>query len=151
MAWADGPFSTPAEAVEAMDRLNQRAVAEAEAAAGPVLVVDDDNSIVDMLILALGCRGYQVLSAEGASALQLAAEHHPAVVLLDLTMPGMGGAEIGRRLRDDPRTADIPIVMMSARDHLDSAWATVPADDHLAKPFNLSRLYETVARWAGPA
>jgi hypothetical protein len=75
MAWVEGPFRTPAEALEAMDRLNEQAAAASHAGErGTVLVVDDDEAIVDMLATALGEAGYRVLTAAGSAAIRLAAD-----------------------------------------------------------------------------
>jgi CheY-like chemotaxis protein len=115
---------------------------------GTVLVVDDDEAIVDMLTMALEGEGYRVLSAIDGSALRLATEQHPSVILLDIQMPVMDGVEVSRRLRADPRTTAIPIIAMSAQDRLHSTAHSMDADDRLAKPFNLRQLYDLVARWA---
>jgi CheY-like chemotaxis protein len=73
----------------------------------------------------------------------------PALILLDLQMPRMDGAEVCRRLRAEPATAAIPIVLMSADDRLGSAARALGVDDQLPKPFKLSDLFVAVARWAG--
>lgn len=115
---------------------------------GTVLVVDDDPGITEFVQLALEMDGYTVLSASGAAALPLAQVEHPDMILLDIAMPGMDGIEVSRRLRADAATADIPIVVMSAQDRLQATSALMPVDDRLPKPFELSRLYATVDRWA---
>ena len=117
-------------------------------AKGLVLVVDDDPFIVDFIETALEDEGYQVLTTVNGGALQLARDLHPDVILLDIMMPGMDGVEVSRRLRADPVTADIPIVVMSAQDRLRATAALMPINDRLPKPFDLERLYETVARWS---
>ncbi len=86
-------------------------------------MVHDDAAIVEMLEEALADHSYQILAACGARALAVAHGSHPAVILLDLTMPGMDGVEVSRRLRADPATAHIPIVGMSAHDRLRVAGA----------------------------
>ncbi len=111
-----------------------------------VLVVEDDAEIIAFVEMALEDAGYRVATAVGAAALPLAHSLHPDVILLDLQMPEMGGDEVSRRLRADPATAAIPIVVMSA--HAAVAAATLPVDDQLPKPFRLEQLYRTVARWA---
>ena len=113
-----------------------------------VLVVDDDPLIVDFLEMALEDVGYQVLATFGGDALPLARDHQPAVILLDINMPGMDGMEVSRRLRDDPATAAIPIIVMSAQDRLRATGPLMPVDDRLPKPFELAVLYQKVARWA---
>lgn len=119
--------------------------------AATVLVVDDDEAIVAFLEDALEDAGYRVLSAVDGKALLLAQEQRPDVILLDIMMPVMDGVEVSRRLKDDPVTARIPIVVMSADERLRSTATKMPVDDQLAKPFHLKNLYETVGRWARTA
>ena len=117
-------------------------------AKGTVLVVDDDPYIVDFLETALEDEGYSVLATVNGEALQIAHDVHPDVILLDIMMPGMDGVEVSHRLRDDPATADIPIIVMSAQDRLRATAALMPVNDRLPKPFDLVNLYATVAQWA---
>jgi len=118
---------------------------------GTVLVVDDDPDIIDFLENALEDAGYLVLAAVGAESLGVAHETQPAVILLDINMPGMNGVEVSQRLRTNPMTADIPIVVMSAQDHLRTTGALMPVNDRRPKPFDLARLYDVVARWTAAA
>ncbi len=118
-----------------------------KAVKGRVLVVDDDPSIIDFLETALEEEGYLVLASVGAASLRVAHDVHPDVILLDLNMPDMDGVEVSQRLRDDPVTAAIPIVVMSAQEHLRATGPLMSVNDRLPKPFELARLYEMVARW----
>ena len=120
-------------------------------ALGTVLVVDDDPAIVELVETALEDQGYQVFSAVNGAALQAAHDRQPDVILLDILMPGMDGIEVSRRLRADPATAGIPIVIMSAQDRLRVAAAAMQINDQLPKPFEITGLYATVARWASGA
>ena len=113
-----------------------------------VLVVDDDAAIVELLEMALEDEGYHVHATCGAAALQLAHDMQPAVILLDVNMPGMDGIEVSQRLRDDSATAHIPIIVMSAQDRLRATGPLMPVNDRLPKPFAIAALYATVARWA---
>ncbi len=113
-----------------------------------VLVVDDDAAIVDLLETALEDEGYQVFATVGAAALPLARDLQPAVILLDINMPGMDGIEVSRRLRADPATEHIPIIVMSAQDRLRATGPLMPVNDRLPKPFEIATLYAKVARWA---
>ena len=115
-----------------------------------VLVVDDDPDIVDFLDAALSDEGYEVLTAVNGAALPLAQQARPNVILLDIQMPGMDGVEVSRRLRADPETSAIPIIVMSAADRLDATVRLMPVNDRLAKPFGLRVLFDTVARWCSP-
>ncbi len=117
-------------------------------AKGTVLVVDDDPVIVDTLREALEDEGYQVLSAVNGGALPLAQREQPHLILLDIMMPGMDGVEVSRRLRADPSTANIPIVVMSASSTLKTVAAQMPVEDRLPKPFDLDAVYSIVERWA---
>lgn len=112
-----------------------------------ILVVDDDPSIVTFLQDALADEGYHVMQAVGGASLLVAQTMHPAVILLDIMMPGMDGVEVSRRLRIDPATADIPIIAMSAVADR-GAMAALPVDGQLPKPFELDQLYDMVGRWA---
>jgi CheY-like chemotaxis protein len=119
-------------------------------AKGTVLVIDDDPAIVDFLEIALEDEGYRVLVAVDGAALQVAHDLQPNLILLDIMMPDMDGVEVSQRLRADPVTAGIPIVVMSAQDRLRATAARMPIDDRLPKPFALDRLFSTVDRWISP-
>ena len=80
-----------------------------------VLVVDDVADARDMMARLLRYEGYKSLTAEdGESALDAVRSYGPDLILLDLTMPDMDGLEVLRRLRDDPRLREVPVVMFSA-------------------------------------
>jgi CheY-like chemotaxis protein len=106
---------------------------------GRVLVVDDEELNRSLMQDTLTARGYEVLcAATGAQALQLVAERAPDVILLDLMMPGVDGFEVCRRLKGDPKTAPIPILMVTAlaerRERLMAIEAG--ANDFLVKPID---------------
>src|SRR5690348_8720479 len=102
---------------------------------GVVLIVDDDPDIVSFLEEALEIAGYASRTAIGAGALPIARDEQPQLILLDLQMPGMSGDEVCRRLKADPATAAIPVIIMSALDRLTATASLVSADDRLPKPF----------------
>jgi DNA-binding response OmpR family regulator len=116
-------------------------------AGATILVVDDDPLITDLLESALATEGYQVQSAIDEAALRIAHDLQPAVILLDITMPGMDGVEISQRLRADPRTATIPIIVMSAEDRIRATSTRMAVDDRLPKPFGLQQLFALIAKW----
>jgi CheY-like chemotaxis protein len=104
----------------------------------PVAIVDDSAANRDVLSRRLLRDGHQVTAAEdGAAALALA-EHGFDLVLLDLMMPGLSGFEVLTRLKSDELTCDIPVIMISALDELDSTVRCIEAgaEDYLPKPFN---------------
>lgn len=114
-------------------------------------MVDDKHYIRQLLSTALGLQGYEVLAAcDGRDGLEMVRRHHPRLVLLDLLMPGCNGYEMLRRLRADPETADLPVVVMSARGEIDGPMPPPGAQDCLLKPFDLRAMEIIVERYAGP-
>ena len=117
----------------------------------PILVVDDDPAIRELIEQALGDEGYAVLTAEhGAAALQIVASTTPAVILLDMRMPVMDGWTFARQYRAAYQPAAPIVVCTAARDAGDRA-AQIGADGTLPKPFKLDDLLDTVERFAGAA
>ncbi|GIE31626.1 putative transcriptional regulatory protein KdpE [Actinoplanes italicus] len=105
-----------------------------------VLVVDDDPQIVRALRINLKARGYDVdVAGDGAAALRAAADHHPDLVVLDLGLPDMEGAEVISGLRG---WTSVPIIVLSGRagssDKVDALDAG--ADDYVTKPFGVDEL-----------
>jgi len=140
-AATEGPAST--RMVESL-LASVRAVAPDEAdltAAIPsrILVVDDNASNRDLLSRRLQRQGHTVLQAEdGTAALATVEKESLDLVLLDLMMPGISGYEVLARLKADPRHRDLPVIMISALNELDSIVRCIEAgaDDYLAKPFD---------------
>jgi CheY-like chemotaxis protein len=112
----------------------------------PVLVVDDDAGIREVIKEALTDSGYEVfLARNGQEGVELARSHRPRVILMDLMMPVMDGAEAIRILKDDPQTARIRIVAMSAGVNLyHQTGRLLLADGLLGKPFDLDVLLAQV-------
>ncbi|HET6923255.1 MAG TPA: response regulator transcription factor [Anaeromyxobacteraceae bacterium] len=117
---------------------------------GRILLVEDDAAIREGVADGLAFEGYQAEGvSNGREALDwLEREGPPAVVVLDLLMPVMNGAQLLERLRADPRWAAVPAVLMSAA--MPEAEALPRADAYLQKPFDLSELVAAVARWCPP-
>jgi putative two-component system response regulator len=110
---------------------------------GTVLAVDDDPGALEALADALGTLDFQVWQAlDGASALVLAREHQPDVVLLDVMMPGMDGYEVCRRLKRDPETRLIPVVFLTGYGSREARLEGLEAGatDFLNKPCDLVEL-----------
>jgi CheY-like chemotaxis protein len=117
-----------------------------------ILVVDDDPEIVTMLGTRLGKRGYNVSTAsDGNRALELARSEKPDLMLLDVMMPGKSGWEVARALKQDPVTAAIKIVMVTAIGEQVNE-LTSPlygADAHVDKPFEFEELERVIKKLVG--
>src|SRR5215471_18897975 len=114
---------------------------------GRVLIVDDIELNVKLLAAKLSSEYFDVLSAaSGDAALQIAEAEVPDVILLDVMMPRMDGFEVCRRLKADPRTADVPVVMVTALSDVANRLRglEVGADDFLTKPVNDIALFARV-------
>ena len=112
-----------------------------------VLVVDDEREIRELCRVNLELAGYRVVeAADGADALEVVARDHPDFVFLDLMMPEVDGWEVLRRLRSDPATVSLPVVLMTARSAEEDqirGWES-GIFDYIVKPFNPLRLTEWV-------
>ncbi len=117
-----------------------------------VLVVDDDEVIRQLITINLELEGFEVYEAvDGFDALRKAAELRPSVITLDVMMPRMDGWDAAARLRSDPETADVKVVLLSARaQEADVRRGTrLGVDAYLTKPFDPDDLVEVVRRLAG--
>ena len=112
-----------------------------------VLVVDDTPNNVKLLADLLTARDYDVrTAASGAEALEQLGEYGPDIVLLDVVMPGMSGYEVCRKIREDPATRLLPVVMVTALDPAEERVKGIEAgaDDFLSKPINTAELLARV-------
>jgi two-component system alkaline phosphatase synthesis response regulator PhoP len=108
-----------------------------------ILMVDDEKDIVDLIAYNLEKEGYETLKAlDGEKALQLVRTKTPDLVVLDLMLPGIQGLEVCKRIRKDPETAFIPIIMLTAKGaEIDKiVGLEVGADDYITKPFSVKEL-----------
>lgn len=123
-----------------------------------ILIVDDEKDIVELVAYNLGREGYQIAKAyDGHQALQYIRENQPALVILDLMLPGINGFEICRIIRKKPETENLPIIMLTAKsDSVDKIMGLeIGADDYITKPFDvrelLARVRAVLRRWEAPA
>ena len=108
-----------------------------------ILVVEDEKDLVDLLSYNLSREGYSVdIAATGAAALERIKERKPDLVLLDLMLPDVPGTDVCRRVKGDPLTSHIPVVMVTARaEEIDRIVGfELGADDYVTKPFSIREL-----------
>jgi DNA-binding response OmpR family regulator len=123
-----------------------------------ILVVEDEVNTSNLLRRYFEVVGYEVATAyDGASAIALAEEHKPAVIILDIMLPDVDGYEVCKRLRTNPKTDRIPIIFLTQkderRDRLEGLG--LGADDYLTKPFDVEelrlRVHNIIAKTGGAA
>lgn len=114
-----------------------------------VLIVEDDQQIVGILTDLLVDEGYRVIAGVDGQGLAVALAEPPALVLLDVMMPGMDGVEVCRRLRADARTREVPIVFLTAvpPELLAQQLGDLPYQGVIRKPFHLDEVLATVERF----
>ena len=114
-----------------------------------VLIVDDEAAIRDLVEDTLALAGHDVIvAASGVEALAQIATCRPDCLVLDVMMPGMSGLEVLNRLRQDPATSGLPVIMLTARVDDVSTWQgwQAGADLYLEKPFDPADLTAWVQR-----
>jgi two-component system phosphate regulon response regulator PhoB len=112
-----------------------------------VLIIEDDTSLAEVLAYNLKEAGYVTIhAADGQEGLHQAQVTSPNLIILDLMLPLMDGIEVCRRLRSDPTTHEIPIVMLTAKaEEMDQVVGfSVGADDYVTKPFSVKVLMERI-------
>ena len=117
-----------------------------------ILVADDSPTELQLMAEPLIARGYQVITAaNGNEALKTARQERPALILLDILMPGKNGFQVCRQLKADPGTRDIKIIMVSSKNQeSDRFWGLKQgADEYLAKPFNDEELLSHISALIG--
>ncbi len=116
-----------------------------------VLVVEDDPSVRGLLQTLLSAEGYEVATAsDGLAGLVKAAASPPALVLLDLMMPDLGGVRVLEEMRDDPELADIPVIVVTGKiDAVPSMRDLLGEDNVFLKPFAVGELLARVGDVTG--
>jgi DNA-binding response OmpR family regulator len=108
-----------------------------------ILVVEDEKQIADMISFKLSNAGHKVVRApDGEQAMIVANRELPDLILLDVMMPGLGGVEVLRRLKNDSTLRAVPVIMVSAKGHERDVLSGLRggAIDYIVKPFSLKEL-----------
>jgi two-component system, OmpR family, response regulator MprA len=123
--------------------MDQNTPLQTNQSTAPVLVIDDEESIIDLIKLGLKYEGFEVTAAgNGEEGIAAAQRTNPIFIILDWMLPDMDGLEVCRRLRANPTTRDIPILLLTAKDEVGSRveGLNTGADDYLTKPFSFEEL-----------
>ena len=112
-----------------------------------ILVVDDEQDLLDLIEYNLQKEGFDVLKAEdGVEGIEMAREHKPNLVLLDIMMPKMDGMEVVERMRDDSDLKRIPIIFLTARgdEKTEVEGLDKGGDDYITKPISTTKLISRI-------
>ena len=112
-----------------------------------ILVVDDEQDLLDLIEYNLKKEGFEVLKAEdGLEGIEVAREHSPDLVLLDIMMPKMDGMEVVERMRDDKKLKRIPIIFLTARgdEKTEVEGLDKGGDDYITKPISTTKLISRI-------
>ncbi|MFQ5884227.1 MAG: response regulator transcription factor [Thermoplasmata archaeon] len=115
-----------------------------------ILVVDDEKNIVDLVGLILEAEGYEVSKAvSGTEGISKSQKEKPDLVLLDIMMPEMDGWVVYRKLKENPKTKDIPVAMLTVKAQTvdkEMALDVIGVEDYITKPFTPEELVERVQK-----
>lgn len=110
-----------------------------------ILVIDDDKDFQTILKVTLNQSGYRVRSLfDGEITSTIDEQPFPDVILLDVDLPHANGVEVGKKLKSNASTKDIPVIMVSANPYVDELSKEVGAADYVQKPFTLKTLIQKV-------
>jgi len=115
-----------------------------------ILIVEDEESLLKLESILLTSKGYDVRGVpNGRLALEAIAEEKPDLILLDIMLPEIDGFEVCRRVKEDPETRNIPVVMLTAKKTREdmAKGEKVGADWYITKPFKSAMVIETIQRF----
>lgn len=115
-----------------------------------ILYIEDERPVYDLVRQALKLSGYKVIGAtDGRQGLEMMRKEKPALVLLDLMMPGFNGWDVYREMKNDEALADIPVIVVTAKipeRHRILIEGLPPVEDYITKPFDIARLLRSIQR-----
>lgn len=115
-----------------------------------ILIVEDEESLLKLESILLTSKGYEVEGvADGLAAMEAVKKSQPDLVLLDIMLPEIDGFEVCRRIKEDPETRDIPVIMLTAKKSREdmARGEEVGADWYITKPFKSAMVIETIQRF----
>lgn len=112
-----------------------------------ILVADDDPGILEALTYMLEDEGYEVLTSVDGDVIPIIKKDKPDLLLLDLWMSGQNGSDICKEIKNNPKTSDVPVVIISANRDTKAIAFACGADDFLTKPFEMEDLLKMVKKY----
>ena len=115
-----------------------------------ILIVEDEESLLRLESILLTSKGYEVIGARnGQQALEALSNHGPDLVLLDIMLPEIDGFEVCNRIKNNPETRQIPVIMVTAKNSGDdmARGEAAGADWYITKPFKSAMVIETIQRF----
>jgi DNA-binding response OmpR family regulator len=114
-----------------------------------VIIIEDDPDILDMMTFILKDEGYDVIGATDCGPLAEVMQYRPDLILMDNRLPDISGKDACRKLKEDAVTRHIPVVLISANQHLARLATESLADGYVSKPFDLEELLAAVRQYTG--
>jgi CheY-like chemotaxis protein len=114
-----------------------------------VLIIEDDPDILDMMSYILRDEGYSVVASRDCSPLETVLELAPDLILMDNRLPDVSGKDACRKLKQAAETRHIPVLLISANQHLPQLAEESLADGYVSKPFDLEELISAVRQYTG--
>ena len=114
-----------------------------------IVIADDDPIIIDLLKMRLSMAQYHVIAThDAATALEMVRANKPVAVILDVQMPGGGGLSALSKIKTDPRTGSVPVMILTGERSAETVLQAMDggADDYMVKPFHPDLLLERVSR-----
>lgn len=112
------------------------------------MVADDDFDLLQLVKMQLQQAGFLVqVSLNGKGIVKMALDDHPDVILLDITMDGISGGDICKKLKSNGQTSAIPVIMISANDNIEDVAQHCGANDFVRKPFNVQSIRDAIGRY----
>ncbi len=115
-----------------------------------ILIIEDEKNIILLLKMFLEHDGFEVLTAgNGFEGIKIAQKSNPDLILLDIVLPGIDGYLVCKNLKEDEKTKDIPVVVISARTSKDDVEKIFSsgAQDYIAKPFSLPQIKKSILKY----
>jgi DNA-binding response OmpR family regulator len=113
-----------------------------------ILIIEDDRDILDMMQYIIEDEGYEVVALNEPEPIDEIMQHQPDLILLDERLPEISGHELCARIKADPATQNIPVILISAVPHIVEIAQDCQADAYIAKPFDLDELTAAVNRFS---